>query len=210
MAVRFFRWFKTVPYKGTQEEVGNIYMYDNFSAGGAGTDPPLEIRTAEGEILAEEKALHTNRVRFLRVESGLVRPPRGAEKYPVPGVVDYQRELIPPEFGTHALGTGEFRQPEDCVLAQRRISNRGWLRKYWHICSGDRTSPGWGYAGQWSSTIVADALATIQDLDELNGPAPDLNSHRLTNSRGQRPGESGGLSGPWQVNVDIVYHELKY
>jgi hypothetical protein len=209
VAVRFFRWFKTIPYQNTTEEVGNIYMYDNFSEGGAGTDPPLEIRTVEGDILDAEKSIHSSRVVFRRVESGLVRPPKANEKYPVPGLVDYTRELVPGQPGARSAGA-TFRQPEDCMLVQRRISNRGWLRKYWHICDGLKSGGTQGYNWTWDSGLQADALVVIQGLDELNGAAPTLNVHRLSNSRGQRPGQTGGLSGPWQVQGRVVYHELKY
>lgn len=209
MAVRFFRWYKTIPFRNGTELVGNIYMYDNFAAGGAGADPPLEIRTVEGDILAAEKSIHSSRVLFTRVESGLVRPPRAGETYPVPGIVDYTRELTPTEPGQTSAGA-TFRQPEDCVLVQRRISNRGWLRKYWHICDGAKASASNGYSWEWASSILALALTTIQGLDELNGVAPDLTVHRLCNSRGHRPGDTGGMSGPWQVTNRIIYHELKY
>lgn len=209
MAVRFFRWFKRIPYRNTTEEVGNIYMYDGFSEGGAGTDPPGAIRSIEGQILDGEKAIHGTLVSFVRVESGLVRPPRGAEKYPVPGLIDYTRELVPSEPGTRINSAG-FRQPEDCVLVQRRISNRGWLRKYWHGCLPELQSGATlAYRWEWTADVQADALGIIQSLDELqeSGVTP---TYRLTNSRGQRPGESGGLSGPWQVSARAVYHELKY
>lgn len=209
MAVRFFRVFKTLPYRAGREPITNLYMYDNFSEGGAGSDFPGEITAFTDKLVAEERKIHTSAVSFYRVESGLVRPPRGSERYPVPGIVDYVKEISPTLPGTYLDGS-PMRQPEDCILVQRRISNRGWLRKYYHVCGAATAASGGVYNWKWGSGPIATALNVLVTLDEIALIVPTAPTHRLTNSRGHRPGDTGGVSGPWKASDTIIYHELKY
>jgi hypothetical protein len=190
-------------FRGQPEEVTNIYMNDGWSPDGAGSDSPGAIRDIEGQILDAELPLHSNKVTFLRVESGLVRPPVLPEKYPVAGQVDYERLYPAGLFGT--VNELQSEATEFSVMVQNRISKKGWLRKYYHRCAGtiDPSTTGtdpW----IWSAGIVGPTLTAIKGLNELAEVA-GVGKHVLCNSRGTQALE-GGWTGPDRA----VFHELKY
>jgi hypothetical protein len=203
VAVRFFRLYKTMSYRGQPEEVTNIYMYDGWDPAGSGADSPGAIRDIEGQILDVEKTLHSNKVTFLRVESGLVRPPKLLEKYPVAGLVDYERLYPQPALG--AVNELQSEATEFTVMVQNRISKLGWLRKYYHRCAGTLVAGATGTDPWiWSAGIVGPALLAIKGLNELAEVA-GVGKHVMCNSRGTQAQEAA-----WAGPDRAVFHEIKY
>lgn len=105
---------KEIDYRGGQERWSNGYRFN------LGTIDEATIHGLATALIAMERPLHGNRVRFVYANGG--RDAKGAQAVYVE------------EFATPLLGAGESNavHPETCVLVESKRRQRVYARKFFH------------------------------------------------------------------------------
>lgn len=110
---------KEVPFRGQPEVFSNRY---NFQVGTNPIDAAF-VESVYNAVRDMEKNIHSNRVKFIGGWGG----PQG-----LPAVFSKT------ESGVPILGAGvdtEQPHPEVCVMAESKLRNRVYLRKFFHTCA---------------------------------------------------------------------------
>ena len=116
---------KRLQFRGQQEDYSNRYLFQ------AGANPITTdfVSNLYDAIRNMERGLHTPAVTFTGGWGGPVDLPAVFSKTEAPGM-------------TGTGGTTNSTHPETCVMAESKIQNRVYLRKFYHLSAGQASGSG--------------------------------------------------------------------